>query len=228
MSGPPSAAAAQTSLPDPHQDRAVAGGDAPSRTGRLLNLVRKLIDYGKELAGTLQQRASATNRTEVTWHFGTIDIAAILACITRGLHRAVALEARLSSRAACREDGPAPTSVLAQRKPRTVQLATRRANDADPRLACLSTPDAIAAKVRRRPVGAVIADICRDLGILLSHPLWRELSDAIIEYGGSLACLLKDTGKRVFSFMVDPPAVAPPAWPAPCPQLAPASGAGPP
>ena len=58
--------------------------------------------------------------------------------------------------------------------------------------ACLPTPEQIAAEVRRRPIGAVIADICRDLGIMPNHPLWRELRDAIIRYGGSLARLVKD------------------------------------
>ena len=54
------------------------------------------------------------------------------------------------------------------------------------------TPEQIAAAVRRRPIGAVIADICRDLGILPSHPLWPELSKAVVRHGGSLVTLLKD------------------------------------
>ena len=40
--------------PDPHQDRPATGADAPSRTGRLLTLLRTLIDYGRQLAGSLQ------------------------------------------------------------------------------------------------------------------------------------------------------------------------------
>jgi len=46
--------------------------------------------------------------------------------------------------------------------------------------------------VRRRPIGAVIADICRDFGILPSHPLWREVSKLVVRHGGSLATLLRD------------------------------------
>jgi hypothetical protein len=60
----------------------------PGRVGRLLNLVRKLIDYGKELAATLQQRAGDTDLTTYTRGFGTSDIALILARITAGLRRA--------------------------------------------------------------------------------------------------------------------------------------------
>jgi hypothetical protein len=49
-----SAATAIPLVPDP-----VAPGDKPGRFGRLIDLVRKLIDYGKELATTLRERASS-------------------------------------------------------------------------------------------------------------------------------------------------------------------------
>jgi hypothetical protein len=57
----------------------------------------------------------------------------------------------------------------------------------------------IAAEVSRRPIGAVIADICRDLGILPSHPLWREVQQLIIEHGGSLVRLVSDLLDQAFS-----------------------------
>jgi hypothetical protein len=50
----------------------------PSRSANLLGLVRKLIDYGKELATTLQQRATNADLAAVTLSFGTRDIALIL------------------------------------------------------------------------------------------------------------------------------------------------------
>jgi hypothetical protein len=56
--------------------------------------------------------------------------------------------------------------------------------------------------VRRRPVGAVIADICRDLGIMpgqLDRAFWEELSRAIIIYGGSLAGFLPNLSGQVSS-----------------------------
>ena len=96
MSAPP-AAAGPPDRPDPHQDRPAAGADAPSRTGRLLTIVRTLIAYGRHLAAALQQRTSATDLGDITRHFGTIDIGEIVARITRGLLRAAALEARLIS-----------------------------------------------------------------------------------------------------------------------------------
>jgi len=232
MPSPPQAAA-QTNLPEPHQDRAAAGADAPSRTGRLLGLVRKLIDCGKELASTLQQRTAATNLATITRNFGTFDIASIVAHITRALHRAAALEIRLLSRVARGDDGPALASAPAHRHPRAAQPAAQRASGAESGLAHLPTPRDIAADVRRRPVGAVIADICRDLGIVPSDPLWRELSLAIIENGGNLVTLFVDASKRVARAVADPsfvapPGVTPPGWPAPCLPSPAASGAGPP
>src|SRR6185312_6211033 len=75
--------------------------------------------------------------------------------------------------------------------------AARPPYQPDPRLAALPTPEQIAAEVRRRPVGAVIADICRDLGIMPNHPLWRDLRLIIIQHGGSFGRLFKDIMDRV-------------------------------
>jgi hypothetical protein len=220
---PPSVPA---NLPEPHQDRPATGADAPTRTGRLLNLVRALIDYGRHLASTLQQRTSATNLADITRHFGILDIALILARITSGLHRAAALEAGLTSHPVREPAAPAALRTPSLRQPRAAPPVDRSASVPDPRLARLPTPDEIAAEVRRRPIGAVLADICRDLGIVPSNPLWRELSLAIIVNGGNLATLVKDTCDRVFTWLTDPPATphpaaSPPSMPS---ALAPATG----
>ncbi|HXA22903.1 MAG TPA: hypothetical protein VNW90_11425 [Acetobacteraceae bacterium] len=227
MSAPP-AAAVRPNRPDPHQDRRPTGADAPSRTGRLLGLVRTLIDYGRQLASTLQQRTSTTNLADVTRHFGTIDIGEILARITRGLLRAAALETRLSSRLARQPAPPAAPNAPSRRQPHADRPVDRSARAADPRPTRLATPEDIAAEVRRRPVGAVIADICRDLGIVPSNPMWRELSLAIIENGGNLATLFKDTFKRISVWLIDPPAAGHPAGPPPHLPFAVTPGTGPP
>ena len=190
-----------------------------SRFRRVLDVVRKLIDYGKDLATALQRRAATTHLATVTFSFGTSDIGLILARITRGLLLANALEGRLVELAARPEGPPKPSRAPAQRAPREPRPAAVRPNgETDPRLAPLPTPEQIAAEVRRRPVGAVIADICRDLGILPSHPLFRELSSAIIGYGGSLARLFTDILDRVLPipasarpFMTRAASPAPPA-----------------
>jgi hypothetical protein len=196
--------------------------------GRLLGLVRALIDYGRQLAGTLQQRTAAANLADVTMHFGTIDISEILARITRGLLRAAALETRLASRLAREPAAPAEPRTPSPRQPRAARPADRSARAVDPGLARLPTPEDIAAEVRRRPIGAVIADICRDLGIMPSNPLWRELPLAIIANGGNLATLVKDILKRVFPFPINPPAAVQPAGPAPHMPFAVTPGTGPP
>jgi hypothetical protein len=159
-----------------------------SRVARLLDLVRKLIDYGKEVAATLHQRV-ATDPASVRRSFGTGDLTLILSRIARGLLRANALEARLVHNASRLDPEPRRRNPPAQRRS---HVAVSLADDARSRLASLPTPEQIAAEVRRRPIGAVIADICRDLGIMPCHPLWRELSPLIIRHGGSLATLVKD------------------------------------
>jgi hypothetical protein len=91
-------------------------------------------------------------------------------------------------------------------------------------LAALPTSEQIAAQhatgldpvVRRRPIGAVLADICRDLGILPSHPLWPELSEVIVRRGGSLVTLLKDILTQATRGFSQHWAAA---WPHPAPLL---------
>ena len=192
----------------------------PSRAGRLLGLVRRLIDYGRQLAATLR-----TN----TPPFSTTDIALILARITRGLLRAEALEARVIRDTARLDAEPAPPRAPSRRRSSPAGATDAASREAlvprlDPGIS-LPTPEQIAAEVRRRPIGAVIADICRDLGIMPSHPLWRELQELIIRYGGNLANLVKDILDRAFP---RPAASGPPAWPAASLQSPAPSGAGPP
>jgi hypothetical protein len=191
----------------------------PSRAGRLLDLVRRLIDYGKELAATLHQRA-ATDPRSVTRSFGTADLALILVRIRRGLLRANALEARLVQNAARLDAELKPCSVPAQHKALPARPAVPRTEDPDARLE-LRTEAEIAAWVRRRPIGAVVADICRDLGIACDHPLWRELQHAIMSERGSYTRLVMEIIIREARLIAE-------AWfPNPRPPAAPA-GTGPP
>jgi hypothetical protein len=204
----------------------------PSRSASLLGLVRKLIDYGRELATTIRQRV-LTDPTSVRCCFGTADVALILARICRGLHRANALEARLLSNAH-RLDA-APRGAASPRAPR----APRPAAAPSDRIALvpgldpgIPTPDrlatrldpVVAAKIRRQPIGAVIADICRDLGIMPSHPLWRELQIAIIRECGNFAGFVKDILEQAFPIA----AIAPPGSPAPPPRFVGPVRTGPP
>ena len=156
------------------------------------------------MAAALQQRTSATDLADVTRHFGIVDIGEIVARITRGLLRAAALEARLISHPIREPAAPDTLTAPSARLPRAAQPEDESAGAGEPCIARLPTPGDIAAEIRRRPAGAVLADICRDLGIVPSNPLWREISAAIISYGGNLAALLGDIVDR--HGLADPPA----------------------
>jgi hypothetical protein len=224
---------------EPNPPRASPG--IPGAIGRVLSLVRRLIDYGKQLAGTVQQRATAPNFALFARPFGTADVAVILARITNGLRRAAALETKLCRRAARGQDlAPAPIRLPAARAPRpTRQVAPPAAQPnpppadpgEDPRLARLPTEEEIAAEVRRRPVGAVIVDICRDLGIAPGHldrAFWDEINHAIMMYGGSLARFFTNLHERLFACFSGEHSGRPdPGWPA-APQRLPAPATGPP
>jgi hypothetical protein len=232
MEAPPTPAD-DTNPRDLQQDQSAVR--TPNRTGRLIDLVRKLMAYGANLAITLRQHASANDLSRFTRPFGTSDIALILARITRGLMLAAMLEARLIARINRKEQEPpagSTASAAPPRKPRAVRPAARRTPprewEPDPRLAGMPTEEEIAAEVRRRPVGAVIADICRDLGILPADPLWRELSSAIMTNGGCLVRLFNDTWKRITAWVPDLPPEVLLASLMPDPPPAAACGTGPP
>jgi hypothetical protein len=201
---------ATANSPPPTNQPNPAGADQPSRSARLLSLVRKLIDYGKELATTLRQRA--LTEPAIRSRFGTTDIALILATITRALHRASALEARVLRNAARLDAAPLSAPPRGPRAPRPAAPAATEEMDQGP--ARLPTPAQIAAEARRRPIGAVIADICRELGIRPSDPLWQDVQLAIIHHGGNLAGLVMDMAKRTGEAIA---AIWPPgtvlAWP---------------
>jgi hypothetical protein len=213
----------------------------PAALGRVLGVLRKLIDYGKQLTTKIQQSAAAATPgiAHFARPFGTADIAAILARITAGLRRAAALEATLIRRAARGQDlTPTPIRTPTARTPRPArQVAPPDARPApqpatpteDPRLDRLPTEQEIAAEIRRRPIGAVIADICHDLGIApgdLDRAFWDELRLTIITYGGSLAGFITNLHKRLSAFALSNLA-AEPANLAPPPRL-PALATGPP
>jgi hypothetical protein len=185
--------AAATTQPSPTPPAA----DYATRAQHLLALIRKLIDYGRQLAATFQQPGPNTAPASHPRAFGTSNIRQILASILRGLYRAQELEARVVRAAARRDTYPTPSPAPSPRIP-SITPATPSTAAPDLGPAPVPTLEQIAAEARRRPIGAVLADICRDLGILPSHPLWRELSSEIIRYGGNLAALFKDLSHRLF------------------------------
>lgn len=165
-----------------------AAPTAPARTNiaRVLAAITVLISFGRNLAAKLQNPADTSVAAAIR-PFGRLSLDAILARIACGLRRAAALEERLHRIAGRGRD----ISVYGmQAKPlRTHAPAAPRAprpkrDDPDG----LPTAEQIAAEVRRRPIGAVIADICDDLGLtpLSCGPeFWCELQSIVFDYGGS-------------------------------------------
>ena len=179
----------------------------PSRSGRLLSRVRRVIDYGKHLAATLRQRAVPNDTAGLVSKFGTDNLALILARIALGLQRAHLLEDKIGRAAARLDAEPQPKPAPSPRAPRARTCETQpppaRQAEAQPTdtaslLAALPTPDQIAAKVRHQSIGVVLADICRDLGIMPSHPLWSELHLAINDHGGNYIRLVMERLDRAF------------------------------
>jgi len=237
-------APAEALRPDP--DQAV-----PPRVGKLLGLVHTLIAYGRNLAATLRQHAADPQLlpcvTFVAITFASSDLVLILARITRGLLRAAALEERLRQRAARGQDLEQSARIRppSPRKPRAAKPAPGPHDPArDPCLDSPPTLEQIAAEDRRRPIGAVLVDICLDLSIVpdqMDRATWNELRRHIIEYGGNLGTLVLS---RLRSFdpaashtdiplplpidIADQPIVVFPAWPAPPPQSKALASTGPP
>jgi hypothetical protein len=173
----------------------------PSRSGRLLSLVRKLVDYGKQLAASFRDRPPFNDPRHLTRLYGTSDIAVILARIAQGVLRARLLEEKITTTADRLDTELPPKPARPRRAPRAPQPRAPRLTqptDTASLLARLPTPDQIAAKVRRQKIGAVLADICRDLGIAPSHELWDELYRVIKEYGGNSTRLYFDWLEQAF------------------------------
>ena len=122
-----------------------------------------------------------------------------LARIKRGLLRATALEAGLASGTARLE--PRPAEARSPRPPRLAHPAVPL--PPLPSLVLLPTSAQIAAEIRRRPAGAVLADICRDLGIMANHPLWPEIRELLTRHGGNLATLYIDISRRLSALFIE-------------------------
>lgn len=178
---------------------------APTNLGRVLALVRCLIGFGRRFADNLRQGGIAG--LEFSYRaglFGTADVATILLRIARGLRRAAALEALLLARAQRgRELKVAPVRLS---MPRLPAFEPREPRTPLPPLPLEPTDEEIAADVRRRPVGAVIVEICHDLGVQpgdLGRDMHQELMNAVMFYGGNPIRLLRmdDAARRAREYI---------------------------
>ncbi len=161
---------------------------APRVTDGLVGLVRRLAAFGRELLETLQRGNTGFPPLPVVRNFGTISLALVIARITRGLLIAQALEDRLLRR---RGPRPEPVTRKAPAEPRAPRGPRPPPADEEAELrGKLPSAEEIARRIRRKPIGAVIVDICRDLGIRPDHPDWQQIKMAIIMQCGNLVRLL--------------------------------------
>ncbi len=177
------------------QDRAV------TRSAGLLTLVARLLTYGRDLLTELRQRNTQDAPNAIAHRFGAVSLALIIARITRGLMIATALQARVK-RGAWLLDAPARPARAAKAdqptRPRPERPARPTVNE-EAELENLPAAREIAERMRHRPIGAVIVEICRDLGIDSSHPLWGDVLKAITCNRGNRVELLTIMTRRITS-----------------------------
>jgi len=187
----------------------------PVRSGRLLGLVRKLIGHGDDLIATLREQPPPDLLYRIGTGFRCCDVEVILARAMRGLSVATALEDRivncgafLRAPTAPRPEAPVRASICAL----SAEARARRAllGVTDPAACAAAMPaedvaaladrrptsEEIAARIRGRPIGLVLVEICRDLGVDSHHPLWWELLDAIDRGGGNYVPFTQYASKR--------------------------------
>src|SRR5487761_2477295 len=95
---PADATAGLSPPPDPSPDRAQK--PVPQNIADVLTLLHILLAYGRHLAATLEHRAAVRGFSVIAQFFGTARVPAILARLSRGILRVMALERVLLARAA--------------------------------------------------------------------------------------------------------------------------------
>jgi hypothetical protein len=146
----------------------------------MLALVHKLIACGQELLGALKACEGPHPPLEVFRRFGCLSLERVIARVRRGLIIAGVLEERFQRRLPRKDERPAraPREPAPAPRPRTPRRSLWTSHDEEldgP----LPSAEAIAERLRGRPAGAVLAEICRDLGIDTRDPLWRELNELL-------------------------------------------------
>lgn len=230
MTGPATTAEPPSQPGAPHQ--APAQPATLPRIVALLGLLQFLIGFGTDLATRLERHGRVQGFRQVNM-FGSDHMPTVMARIIRGLLRAAALQQLLHRRAASGRDIQTPP--IRKRPPRAPGTAPqppphRVARTPDPDALLRPTPKQLAAEVRRRHMGAVLTDICDDLGLtpgLVGGAHWDVLCHAIAQYGGNLGGFLKRVMRRGLRRPCPAPPVArsapppPPLLPLPVPSTGP-------
>jgi len=195
----------------------------PHRLAALLHVVRVLLGHGRRLVETVPERAANVEFATLAAVFGTYTMPTILARLQRGLLRAMALERYLLARAAKgreigfvyyrdpRDRAPAKPAAEPSEGAQGKPTAPPDPQDSrglkrpafDPDDLRIPGPEELDAEVRRRPFGRTILAICMDLAVIPSFctgPFWNQISDTLMNYGGSFTTLFKIREHRETSF----------------------------
>ena len=220
------------SQPDPDQ-----ADERVSPAVRFAGFLRRVINCGKQLVIAVRLRAHRPDFPRFTRPFGTNYLPHILRRIHGAIHRALLLEQRALQQAGVRPPPPVRVRTPSASQDKTPDETRAARNDnalparkrpvrpvrpaGDPHYADWPSREKLVAELRRRPIAAVLVDICRDLGITLHHPLWEEMSRIITAHGGSVEALENDADERWCSKRwLEIPFIPPPLstvvlWPAP-------------
>ena len=196
--------------PPPDIDRAAIRKAVPPGIAQVLYVVRFLIDYACHIAAKAEECAVRGDISPVTIPFvKTIEIDQLIIRVARGLRRALAMQAMLQLFAT---DGRDLKPVPRRQHPH-VGGARRNGPERDtaPKPERLPSAAEIAAELQRRPIGAIVADICHDIGIVpsdLTDEQWDALRSVINAYGGDTMRLwpaMKNTIEaQMAAVMLDP------------------------
>jgi len=171
----------------------------PSASQVLIDAIKRLIGAGLERLAVLQADPTPEEVQDTGIAFGTFNLCVIFARIMRGLNLATALQKYIASQAR-HIDNPPPLRALPVRKhlprPRRKPRLTEAADNAT-LLLRIPTEQEIAAMLRHRTIGAVLVDICADLGIGLSHPMWQEVKYLVVKHGGRWLPVINRTFHRL-------------------------------
>ena len=158
----------------------------PSRAAALLHFIRVLIDTGRDHLAAVRSQPGPEQAQILARRFGTFNLSLIVVRILRGLRLAAALEQRVIANTQGIDAPPCVRAAASAPRRSGVPRKQKQPEDAgdDALLARAPTDREIAEMVRGRAIGAVLVDICADLGIGVGHPLWHDLQSFIIDHDG--------------------------------------------
>jgi hypothetical protein len=171
----------------------------PARIAEILAVVSVLTTYGRHLAETLEHRAVSRGFATIARFFGTAAFDTILAHVTRGLMRALALERVLLRRAASGRDLRIPAPRAPSRRQEPAEDAADSGQAAGSASSVVLTAEPGAAAPAAAPEAS--ARPARDVGgsgplTLRNLPLMEEIEAQVRRspVGRTLAAICRDLG----------------------------------